>query len=114
MELRDEQIETALCIWEAMLDLRSSGEAPKMQVVWDDMGTTFMRIMSIDLVAPVQAIWDGIPDGDFCDTYDWDFVPACMNYVDWDTFTIRHDLDLVRSEIETDFREDDDHADNSG
>lgn len=79
-----ETVMTALCIWEAMLEHRE--EVATLDNVWEAEGVYAMRQKAINLAAAVDALWWKL-DGDDHRldgvTFDWEFIPALLHYVDW-------------------------------
>lgn len=81
------QIETALCIWEA-LDRRTliehTDQHPALHRWREDYGSYALRHAAIGLTDYVEAIyqaaspedWDGL-------AFDWEIVPAILDWVSW-------------------------------
>lgn len=88
--------ETALCVWEAMLDIRdrftdgngATADAPSyvadMEAAWSGNGAFGMRCVARYLALELEEIWSGVPE-DTRDgiTFDWEFVPMMLEFVDW-------------------------------
>lgn len=90
-----ELLETALCVWEAMLDLRASHDdnsAPNpgvraMMTVWEELGSVSMRRHALeiaDFALDVYAHVKAEIDGGFW-SYDFEFIPALVENLDWTT-----------------------------
>ena len=90
------EMETALCIWEAMLyfrglheDHRSVPEGViRMSELWDAAGWQAMRT-HVRAIVPLAeeaytALSDALDDGGF--TFDFDFVPAVVGALDWSEY----------------------------
>lgn len=70
---RDE-MEAALCLWEAMLDLR--GKLPKLNAEFENHGAWAMRTTAIDLAAHCEQVWKELTNNeDDTVTFDWEFCP---------------------------------------
>ena len=77
------QAEAALCLWEAMMEMRDEPEAPEgMDQRWTDIGTVDMRHIAIDLAPFVCEVYDAMPkEAKECVPYDWEVVPAILRTV---------------------------------
>lgn len=84
-------LETALCVWEAMLDLRAAHDensAPSiraMMTVWEQLGSVSMRRYAIqiaDFALDVHADLRDEVDAGFW-SYDFEFIPALVENLDW-------------------------------
>lgn len=92
-----DEAETAMCVWEALLDAyqtyafkkRHDDWAKALDATWERIGTAEMRSLALSLAAFVHAAY-GDPEealevwGDSA-TFDWEFVPHALTYVDWET-----------------------------
>lgn len=83
---------TALCIYEAMMDLSSWGgvghvDAPKHQLLaecFDGFGAYEMRRKALDITPMCEAAWLALSDDERDDVvHDWEFVPAFVAVTDW-------------------------------
>ncbi len=90
------EMETALCIWEAMLYFRGLHEDHRsvpdgvvhMSELWDAAGWQAMRTHVRAIVPLVEeaytALSDALEEGGF--TFDFDFVPAVVGALDWSEY----------------------------
>jgi hypothetical protein len=71
----EQQALAALCIWEAMLEIRD--DVPALDKQWEDEGTCAMRAVALELAPIWEASYNTLSE-DERDTYsyDWEFVPA--------------------------------------
>jgi len=84
-------LETAACIWEAVLTLRdhpaTDPDAIALALAIRDtcnaVGTADLRLTAVGWTGAVEAAWSAVADGyDLC--FDWDFVPGwIIDYIDW-------------------------------
>lgn len=75
-------IETALCLWEHLLDREESDRA--LNQLWKEIGTVEMRQLAISLAPFCCEVFALIPDSLTYDkTYDWDILPAILDTVDF-------------------------------
>lgn len=77
---------TALCLWEAMLDQREN--IATLDRVWDQMGTWEMRQQAINLAPQFDDLWDKLNESLEAQkldgmSFDWEFVPLLLPYVCW-------------------------------
>lgn len=90
------EMETALCIWEAMLYFRGLHEdhrsvpdgVIRMSELWDAAGWQAMRT-HVRAIVPLAeeaytALSDALEEGGF--TFDFDFVPAVVSALDWSEY----------------------------
>ncbi|MFB2553929.1 hypothetical protein [Ensifer soli] len=70
--------------------IENSEDLPLKQV-WSDLGASAMRHCAMQAGEIVLAVWDRMLSRTiaFDGTYDWDFVPAVLNRLDWPRLT-RH------------------------
>lgn len=88
--------ETALCIWEAMLEARLAADLsddPRpsaLETAWEERGTITMRAAAIRLAPAADAIWQLLSpeEQDELDCYDWEFIPLFVERVDWDALYV--------------------------
>jgi hypothetical protein len=75
---RDE-MEAALCLWEAMLELRE--KLPRLDAEFDAHGQWAMRQAAIALAPHSEQVWQVISDNGNDDTvtYDWEFCPEYIS-----------------------------------
>lgn len=104
---RDDILEAALCIWEAMLEARGDNpveraarkadpaEGAEWQVqldqLWERAGTVQMRRYAADLAPEFLHVYDGLGGFDTVEElnltpYDWEFIPAVLAHVEWESF----------------------------
>jgi len=94
---------TIMCVWEDLLDrwrhFSNDRRAPDVEetlmiTYWSNVGTSQVRDDVICRIAPwVDKIWRNLvekvgPDGHVAiglDAYDWEFIPACTNMIEWNT-----------------------------
>lgn len=86
-----ESLETAACLWEAVLTLRdhpSSGpeaiaRALAIRETCNAVGTADLRLRVVGWTSAVEAAWSAAADSyDLC--FDWDFVPDwIVDHIDW-------------------------------
>ena len=89
-------METALCIWEAMLYFRGLHEdhrsvpdgVIRMSELWDATGWLAMRNHVLAIVPLAEqaytALSDALEEGGF--TFDFDFIPAVVGALDWSEY----------------------------
>lgn len=90
------RMEAALCIWEAMMEARSSFEDGssetdwfrQMDALWAERSTVEMRHTAMDLADKALEVFDligGCEGAEALDliSYDWEFIPAFVARVDW-------------------------------
>jgi hypothetical protein len=90
------EMETALCIWEAMLYFRGLHEdhrsvpdgVIRMSELWDVAGWQAMRT-HVRAIVPLAeeaytALSDALEEGGF--TFDFDFIPAVVGALDWSEY----------------------------
>lgn len=84
-------LETAACLWEAVLDLRDRprtdpdaiGLALMIRKACDAIGTASLRMTVIGWTDAVEADWRAA-EHDYPLCFDWDFVPGwVIDHVDW-------------------------------
>ncbi len=84
-------LETAACLWEAVLALRSRpitdpdaiGLALAIGKTFDALGTAALRLTVVGWTDPVEASWREI-ENEYPLCFDWDFVPAwIIDHIDW-------------------------------
>ena len=87
----EESLETAACLWEAVLDLRDHprtdpdaiGLALMIRKACDAIGTASLRMTVIGWTEAVEAAWRVVED-DYPRCFDWDFVPGwVIDHIDW-------------------------------
>lgn len=77
-----ENVETALCIWEAMLEMRE--KLPELNQAWLDLGTSSMRAIAAEMALEADEEWYGIPEDNRDGVmFDWDFIPGVVRRYDW-------------------------------
>lgn len=84
-------METALCIWEDMLQSKNS--YPPLERAFEANGASAMRQRAMDLAPWVDAVYALHPE--FPDSFDWEFVPQVLEAVDWDAGTHPAAADVV-------------------
>lgn len=99
---RAASLETAACLWEAVLDMESNGgyalaspekaeRAAQIKAARDALGSSHLRLTVIGWTDALDAAWldaDGCDDmgrgGQYGGSFDWDFVPGwIIANVDW-------------------------------
>ena len=84
-------LETAACLWEAVLTLRTRpitdpdaiGLAPVIGKSFDALGTAALRLTVIGWADAVEAAWREVQN-DYPLCFDWDFVPDwIIDHIDW-------------------------------
>lgn len=90
------EIETALCVWEAMLYFRGlhedqrpvPGGVVRMSELWDAAGWQAMRGYVLAIVPLAEeaytALSDTLEEGGF--TFDFDFIPAVVGALEWSEY----------------------------
>lgn len=90
------EMETALCIWEAMLYFRGLHEdrrpvpdgVIRMSELWDATGWLAMRRHVLAIVPLAEQAYtdlsDALEEGGF--TFDFDFIPAVVGALDWSEY----------------------------
>jgi hypothetical protein len=87
----DNQVATALCIWEAMLERRENN--PQMDRYWNDFGTVMMRQCVIKLTPIAERVWAQLSEDEqdgIAAPFDWSFIPAFVDHVYWDGTMVPH------------------------
>lgn len=77
-----DEVDAALCIWEAMLEMRN--EIDGLDHAWKTHGTCSMRESAADLGCTAEAAWLELSEDDrddICAPFDWCFVPAFLRLV---------------------------------
>lgn len=84
-------LETAACLWEAVLGLRDHpgtdpdhiARATQIRASFEAAGTATMRMIVIGWTDAVDMAWAGVAD-DYTMSFDWDFVPDWITRnIDW-------------------------------
>ena len=86
-------LETALCVWEAMLDLRADHDVKfatkpgtrAMMTVWEELGSVAMRRYAIEVASFALDVYADLRteiDLGFW-SYDFEFIPAVVENLDW-------------------------------
>lgn len=84
-------LETAACLWEAVMDLRDNPaslpgdieRALQIRAAFEAIGAAAIRSTVIGWTDIVDADWSSIAD-DYLGCFDWDFVPDwIIRHVDW-------------------------------
>lgn len=87
----ESSLETAACLWEAVLDLRDNprtdpdaiGLALMIRKACDALGTASLRLTVVGWTNAVDAAWHEAED-DYPLCFDWDFVPGwIIDHIDW-------------------------------
>ncbi|WP_231376756.1 hypothetical protein [Sphingomonas melonis] len=90
-DLADSRLETAACLWEAVLGLRDRpisdpdaiGLALMIRSAFEALGTAALRLTVVGWTDAVDAAWRAVED-DYPLCFDWDFVPDwIVDHVDW-------------------------------
>jgi hypothetical protein len=75
-----DKLEAAMCIWEAVLEIR---DRPDVKRAFEALGTNEVRHMAMGWVDACERDWQLVQE-DYELSYDWDFVPAWIEKnVDW-------------------------------
>lgn len=80
---------TALCLWEAMIDIEYARKQDTATIPWSGMrerhGTAGLREYMLDLAPACDEAWFKMSEEDRdCTAFDWEFVPAWIEHnVDW-------------------------------
>jgi hypothetical protein len=70
-----DQIETALCLWEAMLEMRP--KLPELDKRWKSHGTSALRSSVYCMVEECDEQWEALTKEEKdAIAFDWEFVPA--------------------------------------
>lgn len=83
-----ESLETAACVWEAVLDILngSAGEKglrKKAQRIRENLGTAELRCLVLRWVDLIDAEWAKVKE-DYDGPFDWEFVPDWIaSNIDW-------------------------------
>lgn len=83
-------LETAACLWEAVLELQNGGRGHKglrhqVTAVRERMGTSALRLTVLRWVDLVDAEWAKVKDT-YDQPFDWEFVPDWIEqHIDWTT-----------------------------
>lgn len=81
-------LETAACVWEAVLDILNGGAGQKglrhqAQRIRENMGTSALRLAAMRWVDLVDAEWAKVKDT-YDQPFDWEFVPEWIaRNIDW-------------------------------
>ena len=88
---RESALETAACLWEAVLTLRDHPSsdpdavalALAIRETCNAVGTADLRLTVVGWTSAVEAGWSVVADSyDLC--FDWDFVPGwIIDHIDW-------------------------------
>jgi hypothetical protein len=97
------EVEAALCLWEAALDLRE--KCKPLATVWDGVGAFEMRHRVMALVPHAERIWAALGDAQHDIVYDWEFCPLIISdCFDWEAGEMRDDatcLAIMRGAVST-------------
>ena len=83
-------LETAACLWEAVLELLHGGRGHKglrhqVEATRERMGTSGLRLAVLRWVDLVDAEWAKVKDT-YDQPFDWEFVPDWIEqHIDWTT-----------------------------
>lgn len=83
-----ESLETAACLWEAVLDLLNGGAGQKglrhqANRIREQMGTSALRVTVLRWVELIDAEWAKVKD-EYDQPFDWEFVPEWIaTNIDW-------------------------------
>lgn len=86
------EVEAALCVWEAINERTSNDNDARhatLNAFRDGYGTVHLRHLSMKIGRWCLAVYDAgnaaDPHGNAWDsvTYDWEFIPACLDRVAW-------------------------------
>ncbi|MBO9579497.1 MAG: hypothetical protein J7498_01235 [Sphingobium sp.] len=107
-----ESLETAACLWEAVLNFRDDPSTNSdsiertlaVRATFREIGTAALRLIVIGWTDAVEADWRRVED-DYPLCFDWDFVPEWIaSHVDWSSSTgpiLRCDADDVCAQYYT-------------
>jgi len=82
----DNEVHTAMCIWEEVLDRLNDDYAPqnKWETYRSNFGTATLRQHVIEFARPIEDAWEAMHPDEFDDPFDWEFVPlfldVCVTY----------------------------------
>lgn len=83
-----ESLETAACIWEAVLEILNGGAGHKglrvqAQRIRENIGTAELRSVALRWTELVDAAWEKVKDS-YSGPFDWEFVPEWIaQNIDW-------------------------------
>ena len=89
----ENEVNSALCIWEEILACRGLEEDATKLADWqmcianlfEANGTAEMRDVAVSLVRPLDKLWADLGDNsDHMAPYDWEFVPFVLSQINWD------------------------------
>lgn len=75
----DNEVMTALCLWEAMLELRGDTQVTTdspIEQLWETYGSFSMRQCAIDLTHDCEVAWTAAEALGYEDSFDFDFCPS--------------------------------------
>ncbi|MBM6577142.1 hypothetical protein KCP91_12235 [Microvirga sp. SRT01] len=77
---RASSLETAACIWEALLEHRSN---PPLAAAFERLGTSELRLIAMGWTDAVDAAWK-VAEDDYQGPFDWGFVTDWIaENIDW-------------------------------
>lgn len=81
-------LETAMCVWEAVLEIINGGTGHKglrnqAQRIRQNMGTSALRLAVMEWVELIDAAWER-DKSTYSDPFDWGYVPEWLErHIDW-------------------------------
>lgn len=84
-------LETAACLWEAVLDILNGGAGHKglrarVDRVRENMGTSGLRLAVLEWVDAADADWATVKEECWDQPFDWEWIPQWIaNNVEWTT-----------------------------
>lgn len=81
-------LETAMCVWEAVLEIMNGGAGHKglrvqAQRIRQNMGTSALRLAVMEWVELIDAAWER-DKASYSDPFDWGYVPEWLaRHIDW-------------------------------
>lgn len=86
----------ALAVWEELMAIRAnerrSPYTDALNDVWDAVGTAEMRSIAVFIADRISGAWNALADtpADPCDamSYDWEFVPIMLSFIDWEAINL--------------------------
>lgn len=81
MTMTISNVETALCLWEAVLEATMNDHVPRwLEVYRGDEGTFAARQLMMHLASDVDDLWDSLGEDPaaIVGAFDWEFCPAVL------------------------------------
>jgi hypothetical protein len=80
----DDLVDSALCLWEALIDLHCSEQDNPISHAFDANGYSAMRNRAMGWAEQCHNDWVAVHPHDFDDPFDWEWCPKwLLERIDW-------------------------------